>query len=371
MAADGVLEGLRRAGFDGERVLIGAEPHMPYDRTALSKDLLAGRRTARELALHPPRWYEATGARCLLGARAAELVLDQQQVVLDTGAAVDFDVVVVATGSRPRRLRGFPHAVALRELADLATLEEGLSSGDGINIIGGGFVATEVASVLRERGLGVTIYARRPHLLEHIVGEDVGRWLAELHCRHGVDVRTGVEPPPGLAAPVLVSVGTDAQTELVEAVVDTSDGVLVDEFGHTSAADVYACGDVARFKSTALRTDVRVEHFQTAWRQGLSVGMTIAGSPTPFNEVPWCWTRQYEYMLHYAGARVPWERTLVYGRTGCPPFGVFYVTGDTVVGVLMVMGQRAFRQVREAWRHGPLTVDALADMNLDGIPRPA
>jgi NADPH-dependent 2,4-dienoyl-CoA reductase/sulfur reductase-like enzyme len=130
---------------------------------------------------------------------------------------------------------------------------------------------------------------------------------------------------PRLAGPVLVAVGSEPRVELAQSAgLEVDRGVLVDEFGRTSAPGVYAAGDVTRFRSPVFGAHVRVEHFQTAWRQGAAVGRCMAGRMEPFAEAPWFWSDQYELNLQYVGAGLPWDRTVTRGTFGRPPFSVFY-----------------------------------------------
>jgi 3-phenylpropionate/trans-cinnamate dioxygenase ferredoxin reductase subunit len=320
LAAHGAVTGLRRAGFQGEVVVVGQEPLPPYQRPPLSKGYLLGRVSREELILPPVE------AELRLAEEVVEIAVEGHAVRLRSGDTIGYDRLLLATGARPRRLPGDGDALHLRDLGQADRLRGLLSSRRPLAVLGAGFIGCEVAAAARTLGVPVLLYEALAQPLMRVLGPELGAWLAEVHRGHGVELRTGAGEPPELGPATLVAIGSLPNTELAEAAgLSCEQGVLVDRFGRTSAPDVYAAGDCARFWSPSLEAQVRVEHFQTALHHGESVGATMAGLERPFEEVPWFWSDQYGLNLQYAGAALPWDETVVRGRLGEPPFTVFYL----------------------------------------------
>jgi 3-phenylpropionate/trans-cinnamate dioxygenase ferredoxin reductase subunit len=143
-------------------------------------------------------------------------------------------------------------------------------------------------------------------------------------------------------------------------------GVVVDELGRTGVSGVFAAGDIARFWSPTFEAAVRVEHYQTARRHGQSVGRAMAAAGTPFSEVPWFWSDQYDVNLQYVGAGLPWTETVVRGEIGKPPFTVFYLEGGELRAAASIQDGKTVRYARRLLEmHRPVTPDQLADPDVD------
>jgi hypothetical protein len=168
-----------------------------------------------------------------------------------------------------------------------------------------------------------------------------------VHRGQGVDLRTGVRELPPLAESALVGIGTQPNVELAAgAGISCEQGVLVDELGRTDAPDVYAAGDCARSWNPLFEAAVRVEHYQTAHRHGAATGRAMAGDERPFAEAPWFWSDQYDLNLQYVGAALPWDRSLVRGRFGEPPFTVLFLHDRRLVAALGVNDGRTISHLR-------------------------
>lgn len=361
VAAHGAVTGLRQAGFRGEIVVVGREPHRPYERPHLSK---------RYLLHDVPRdhlFLPDVEADLRLGQEVVEVEPDQHTVRLAHGERLVYGRLLIATGARPRPLPGHERAPSLRELADADGLRDALDRGEPLQVVGAGFIGCEVAAVGRRRGLPVTVFEALDRPLLRVLGPELGGWLAEAHRARGVDLRTGVRELPPLDDRALVAVGTRPNMELAAAAgIRCDEGILVDGLGRTSAPDVYAAGDCARFWSPLFETSVRVEHYQTAHRHGAATGRAMAGEERPFAEAPWFWSDQYELNLQYVGAGLPWDRSAVRGRFGDPPFTVLFLAGDRLVAALGVGDGRTIghlRRLLEARVEAP--VDQLADPAVD------
>lgn len=300
VAAHGAVTGLRQAGFRGEIVVVGREPHRPYERPHLSKRYLLHEVTRHQLFLPD------VDAELRLGEEVVEVEPDRHAVRLAGGERLDYVRLLIATGARPRRLPGHEDRLYLRELSEADRLRDALDRGEPLELVGAGFIGCEVAAVARRRGLPVTVYEALDRPLLRVLGPELGGWLAEVHRAQGVDLRTGVRELPALGASALVAVGTEPNVELATAAgIRCEQGIVVDELGRTSAPDVYAAGDCARFWSPLFEAAVRVEHYQTAHRHGAATGRAMAGDGRPFAEAPWFWSDQYDLNLQYVGAGLP------------------------------------------------------------------
>jgi 3-phenylpropionate/trans-cinnamate dioxygenase ferredoxin reductase component len=319
-AAHGAVVGLRRAGVAGEVLVVGRESLPPYQRPPLSKGYLLGSVRRAELLL------PEVDAVLRLGEEVVELAGDRHEVRLGSGETIPYDRLLLATGARPRRLAPEESGLYLRDVDQADRLRQLLSARLRLDIVGAGFIGCEVAAAARALDVPVTLHEKLAQPLLRVFGRELGAWLAEVHMRNGVELRTAVDEPPTPGPATLVAIGSEPNLELAQAAgLRCEGGVLVDELGKTSVPDIYAAGDCARFWSPALEASVRVEHFQTALHHGESVGATMAGLELPFEEVPWFWSDQYGMNIQYVGAGLPWDETVVRGRFGVPPFTVFYL----------------------------------------------
>lgn len=369
VAAHGAVTGLRQAGFEGEVVLVGREPHPPYERPFLSKRYLLHEVPRAQLFL------PSVAADLRLGEEVVELEPDRHAVRTAGGERLEYGALVLATGARPRLLPGHEDGVYLRELDQADRVRDALDRGEPLDVVGAGFIGCEVAAVARQRGLPVTVHEALDQPLLRVLGPELGAWLGGVHRDRGVDLRTGVRELPPLRPGTLIGVGTQPNVELAAgAGIRCEGGVVVDELGRTDAPDVYAAGDCARFLSPLFETHVRVEHYQTAHRHGSATGRAVAGEGAPFAEAPWFWSDQYDLNLQYAGAGLAWDRTVVRGEVGRPPFTAFFLHGDRLVGALGVDDGRTVGHVRRLLEaRAEVTPDQLADraVDLKRLSRPA
>jgi 3-phenylpropionate/trans-cinnamate dioxygenase ferredoxin reductase component len=321
-AAHGAVVGVRLAGFQGPVTVVGRESHPPYQRPPLSKRYLLGEVSREELLLPPVE------AELRLGEAVVEVEAGAQAVRLAGGERIGYRRLLLATGARPRRLPGDERALHLRKIGQADRLRELLVTGTRLEIVGAGFIGCEVAAVARALDVPVALHEALSQPMLRVLGPELGAWLAGVHREHGVELHTNQSRLPALGPRTLVAVGSQPNVELAQAAgLACDDGIVVDAMGRTSAPNVFAAGDCARFWSPTLDASVRVEHFQTALRHGEAVGIVIAGRARPFEEVPWFWSDQYAINLQYVGAGLPWDETVVRGRFGEPPFTVFYLDG--------------------------------------------
>lgn len=366
-AGDAVAAGLRDAGFDGEIVLVGTESEPPYERPHLSKGYLLGTVPREKLRLRPAEQYRELGLQLRLGEQVADLGLERSTAELESGEKISWDVLCIATGSSARRLASFENALYLRELADADVLRAVLERGELLNVIGAGFIGCEVAAAARLRGCPVRVYEALAQPLLRVLGPELGAYVADVHRAHGVEMHLEVEQLPDLGEPVVAGVGSIPRTALAErAGLAIEGGVVVDAFGRTDAPGVFAAGDVTRFWSPLYETRIRVEHFQTAQRQGFAVGRAMAGAWEPYSEVPWFWSDQYDVNLQYAGAGLVWDEIVIRGAMAHPPFAVFYLAGGRLVAVAGVNDHHTVARARHVMQErAHVTRNQLVDPHFD------
>ncbi|MFV2194974.1 NAD(P)/FAD-dependent oxidoreductase [Nocardiopsis sp. LOL_012] len=377
------VETLRRQGFGGEVVLIGDEPHPPYDRPPLSKQILSARWEPDRLALRTPDVLEGLDVRLRLGSAATGLDTRAREVVLTDGERVAYDGLVVATGVRPRRLPGTGGHV-LRTLEDALALREGLRPGRRLVVVGAGFLGAEAAASARELGCEVTMVEPAPVPLAHAVGEEVGRVLSRLHTERGVDLRTGtgvaevhsdgvaLEGGETIGADeVLVAVGSVPGTDwLAGSGLEVGDGLVCDAYC-SAAPGVYAAGDVARWEHPRFGS-MRVEHRTHAAEQGMAAARNLLapeGKGKPFAPVPYFWSDQYGVRIQaYGHLRGHEETAVVEGDPGSDRFVVAYRAGGHVTGVLAVgVPPKVLRSWRRAVADGAPWKDTVEGAVADAV----
>ncbi|MGC9441321.1 NAD(P)/FAD-dependent oxidoreductase [Streptomyces sp. WG5] len=372
---------LRAQGFDGRLVVVGDEPHRPYDRPPLSKDFLTGRADEDRLALTDAEETAELDAEWLLGVRALGLDARGRTVVLGDGRRVPTDGVVVATGASARRLTGggLDGVHTLRTLDDARALRAELTRGPRrVVVIGGGFIGAETASSCAALGHTVTVVEAAPLPLVPQLGAETAAVCAALHRRSGVELLTGasvaalhgtaavtsVALADGRTLPadvVVVGIGATPNTAwLAGSALDLNDGVLCDEGCVTSLPQVVAVGDVARVGGT------RAEHWTSATRQpraavaNLLAGRTVESART----LPYFWSDQYGARLQFAGRRLEGDTARVAEgevADGAPAEGgllVRYERDGRTTAVLAVDRPRPFMRARrdiarEAGEHRP------------------
>ncbi|MGD9531368.1 NAD(P)/FAD-dependent oxidoreductase [Pseudonocardia sp.] len=371
VATAATAAGLREAGFDGEIVLVAAEPHLPYERPPLSKEYLAGTFALADFQVDEASWYADNAVEAVLGTRVRQLDLAQRRVALSDGRSLAYDSLVLGTGVRARTLPGFAgeRVHTLRTLADSQRLGARLAPGTHLAILGAGFIGCEVAAIAVAKGVRVTIIEPEPLPLARALGPDVARAMLGIHGDHGVEIRTGelvtamTETASGLELhtrdgavivcdELLVGVGSVPNAELaVEAglVVDsaTGGGILTDEFGRTSAPDVHAIGDVAVRWHPEHGRRIRVEHHDTARRHGQNLARNLLGEAVPFTDPHWFWSWQHEHNLQSLGQFRGEGETVVRGAVEERSFSVFSLVDGRITAMVALDRPRDVIQVRK------------------------
>ncbi len=365
---------LRKEGFDGRTVLIGAEPDPPYERPPLSKEYLRGDMAKEKVFIAKPEAYEEQSIELRLGVRVTRLDAAGHAVELEGGDRIPYDKLLLATGGAPIRL-SVPGSELdgihyLRTLSDSERIGSELQAGRRLTVIGAGFIGAEVAATAHTKGLDVSVVEMAPVPLGRALGAEMGGIYADIHRDRGVHLYTGeaIERFEGSSRVervvtstgrsiecdfVVAGVGIKPATELAEgAGPEIDNGVVVNEFCETSAPDVYACGDVANFFHPVLGHRLRVEHWSNAQNQAASAAKNMLGQREPYVEIPWFWSDQYDLNMQYVGHALRWDEVVLRGDVRERKFTAFYIEGGRLRAALTVNRHRDIRPSRELIRQG-------------------
>jgi len=318
------IETLRREGYDGRIVAIGAEPHLPYDRPPLSKEFLAGRVERAEIVLRK-QGVDDLDVDWRLGAPAAALDVRARELTLADRSQLRYDGLVIATGATPRHVANqsrLDGVFMLRTLDDAAALRDRLDGMPKVVVIGAGFIGAEVAATCRGRGLDVTVLEALAQPMVRGLGPELGAVIAAVHRDHGVDLRTGVQVD-GIdgdtrvervrlgdattvdADVVVVGVGVVPETRWLEGSGLTIDNGVVCDETCLAAPGIVVAGDVARWPNPLFDGQMmRLEHWTNATEQGVYAARRLLrgdDAGEPFGPVPFVWSDQYDRKIQSVG----------------------------------------------------------------------
>ena len=389
LAGARAVHSIRSAGHDGMLTLIGAEPHLPYDRPPLSKDFLTGERDADALMLDPPGAYDEIGAEVMLGTTATGLNLDARTVAVETdgpnsGEQVPFDALVIATGASARPLPGteaLDGVHTLRTLDDATAIREGLTAGARVAVVGGGFIGSEVAASAKARGCEVTVIEAASAPLVRGLGAEMGSLVGALHGRNNVELRLGVGVEGVLGADrveaVTMADGTRIEADLVVVGIGVvpntawlagsglhiDNGVVCDATLCAGPPGIYAVGDIVRAPNAWLGGGaIRVEHWTAAVEHGMTVGRNVVDPQRaiPYDSVPFVWSDQYDARIQVAGLPdADDDVEVLVGSDTDGPFLAGYRRDGRLSAVMSVNAIRPFVRFRRLLASHPSWDDAL------------
>ena len=322
---------LRRLDYQGEVIMLSDDSAPPVDRPNLSKDYLAGSAPEEWVPLRPEAYYAENGIDLRLGVRIGAVNPRAQEVLLADGGTISYDRLLLATGAEPVRLT-LPGATpsdvfSLRSLADCRQIIARAQSASTVLVVGASFIGLEVAASLRARGLEVHVVAPEMRPMERVLGPQLGDVIRALHEKKGVHFHLGNTVSAFEAGRVtlndgtnleadfaVVGVGVRPRIQLAEAAGLALDrGVTVNNYLQTSAPDIYAAGDIARWPDRHSGASIRVEHWVVATRQGQTAARNMLGLGEEFTAVPFFWSQHYDVSINYVGHAESWDELAVEG----------------------------------------------------------
>jgi NADPH-dependent 2,4-dienoyl-CoA reductase/sulfur reductase-like enzyme len=375
LAAQRCAETLRRRGYQDPIVIVCGEPHLPYDRPPLSKDVLFDGAAEDSLSFRPAGWYEENAVQLRLGTQAVGLSARERRVQLCDGSRISYEHLLIATGARPRRiamLEGYENVTTLRTREDARRLRAALVPGARLLVIGAGFIGQEAASAARKAGVETTIIEAASVPLQSVLGYELGGWFADLHRANGaqllleqrVDAVRGdrrvdaVRLDDGRALRcdhVLVGIGVEPDLRWLRSsaldwpIADRS-GVRTDADGRTDIVGIYAAGDVAAAFDPLLERHVLGNHWESAGRQGARAATAMLGLEMGPRGVSSFWSDLYGTRVQYLGHASLADEVHVEGDLQGGEFTATFTRLERPVAVLLVGRPQMLPQARELLR---------------------
>jgi 3-phenylpropionate/trans-cinnamate dioxygenase ferredoxin reductase subunit len=358
LAGAKAAEELRERGFDGRVVLIGNEPERPYERPPLTKDYLRGESERGKAYVHEPDFYARHEIELLTDTTATAIDPGTSRITLHDGRELSYDRLLLATGAEPRRVpvpgADLDGVHYLRTLADCDALRERLDRGGRAVVVGAGWIGSEFAASARQRGLDVTVIdpLRLPN--ERVFGAEIGSFYRDVHARHGVDLVLGegvasfegdgavarVRTDGGRAIDcdfAVVGIGVVPRVELARAAgLEVDNGIVVDQRLQTSAAGVFAAGDVANAWHPFYGRRIRVEHWANALNQGPAAARAMLGEPAGYEQIPYFYSDQYDIGMEYSGHAPQWDEVVFRGDPASGEFIAFWLRDGRVAAGMNV-----------------------------------
>jgi apoptosis-inducing factor 3 len=330
-AAFAAADMLRREQYKNSIVMLSDDAAPPVDRPNLSKDYLAGNASEDWLPLRPDAFYADNDIDLRLETHIQAIDPASREVVAPDGKKLSYDRLLLATGAKPNVLSipgaGLPHVFTLRSLADSHAIIAAAKTARKAVVVGAGFIGLEVAASLRSRNIEVHVVAPDKRPMERILGAQMAEFLRALHEEHGVvfhleDVPVHIDSNRVTtkggtvieADLVIAGIGVRPRTRLAESAGLTLDrGVVVDAYLETSAAGIFAAGDVARWPDPRSGQNIRVEHWVVAERQGQAAARNMLGYRHEFDAVPFFWSQHYDVPINYVGHAEAWDELQIEG----------------------------------------------------------
>jgi NADPH-dependent 2,4-dienoyl-CoA reductase/sulfur reductase-like enzyme/nitrite reductase/ring-hydroxylating ferredoxin subunit len=351
-------EMLRRRGYDGSLVMLSDDDAPPVDRPNLSKDYLAGNAPEEWVPLREARFYADQKIDLRLKTVVTGIDLRAREVLLGDGSRLAFDRLLLATGAEPVRLplpgMDLPHVFTLRTLADCRAIIARAAEARRAVVLGASFIGLEVAAALRTRGLEVHVVAPEARPMERVLGLQLGGFVRRLHEEHGVifhlqDTASAIDAQRVRLASgstieaglVIAGVGVRPRLALAQqAGLAIDRGVAVDAYLQTSAPDIFAAGDIARWPDPHSASAIRVEHWVVAQRQGQLAALNMLGAREQFDAVPFFWSQHYDVPINYVGHAEQWDEIEIDGDIAARDCVLRYRRDGRVLAVASIYRDR-------------------------------
>lgn len=362
-AAGQAAASLRQEGYSEAITIIGDEPHVPYQRPPLSKHYLSGEQGIERVYLRPEKFYADKDIKLMTGETVTAIKPSDKTVSTAAGASLDYDKLIIATGSRPRKLSIPGSELAgihyLRTIADVDTIRAEMGAGKKIVIVGGGYIGLEVASVCIEAKMEVHVLEMEERILQRVTTAEMSAYYHQLHSGRGVNLHVNTQVS-GFAGDtrvaqvlcgdqtfdadlVIVGIGILPNVELAEAAgIDCDNGIITNERCETSLPDIYAAGDCCNHPNPVVGRRLRLESVPNAMEQARVSAANICGKDKVYDAVPWFWSDQYELKLQMVGFSTEGDTQVLRGDQASNQFAVFYLKDGKIVAVDAVNSPKEF-----------------------------
>jgi 3-phenylpropionate/trans-cinnamate dioxygenase ferredoxin reductase subunit len=363
-AAGQCVATLRQKKFAGSIVLLGNETWLPYQRPPLSKKYLAGELSAERLHFKPQSFYADIDVR--LGATVTGIDRENRLVQTMSGESVDYDKLVIATGSRPRTMSvpgiDLDGVHYLRSIDDVDRIRSNFHSGKRVVIVGAGYIGLEVAAVAAQLGLAVTVVEMEDRVMRRVVSPQLSDYYQGVHEQHGVNIRLKtttsafageqhlesvvLESGEKIAADIaVIGIGIVPNIELAaSAGLRIDDGIVVDDHCQSSDANIFAIGDCTMHPNALLQRSLRLESVHNALEQAKTAAANICGEDVSYAQVPWFWSDQYDLKLQIAGISQGYDQTVLRGDPDAGAFACMYLRQGCLIAVDAVNSPKDFMQ---------------------------
>ncbi len=352
-AAAQLVPSLRQEGWEGEILIIGDEPHLPYQRPPLSKAFLSGEKSIENLPIRPASFYAKHDAEIMHGS-VTGIDKDKKTLQLQGGQCISYDQLAICTGSRVRTI-GLPGSTLpgvhyLRNIQDVENIKRDVQEGKSAVIIGGGYIGLETAASLRKQGMHVTVLEMAERILQRVTAPTLSEFYARIHAEEGVAIHTGINVE-GIAGEdrvekvtcadgqvfpadlVIVGVGVLPNVELGESAgLNINNGIVVDEYSRTNCPNIVAAGDCTSHFNKIYQRELRLESVPNASEQAKSAAASICGNRREYKSLPWFWSDQYDLKLQIAGLSQGYDSVVIRGnQTTGRSFAAFYFQGSQLI----------------------------------------
>ena len=359
---------LRRMGGKGRVVIVCAEQEYPYFRYTLTKEFMQGKRQRARMFLHPPKFYDDQEIEIRLGTKAVSLDTRKPTVTLESGEEITFEKLLMATGASPRKLlvpgSELPGVYYLRTLADAEAIRQEIAPGRKAVIIGGGFIGAELAASLTQEGVETTIIGTSQTIWANLFGEDMGRFFHEALQKRGITMLTPAhvqriegdgkaqkvvtqEGHALLCDFVVIGIGVMPETGLAQAAgLKVDNGTVVNAYLESSEPGIFAAGDSACFFSPLFGTQMRIEHWDVTYQQGVTAAQNMLGQRKAFDQVPYFFSGMFDIWLDFLGHAPKWDQ-LDIRKFDQGKFSAFFSQPPYIKGALLVNNSNELKTCRD------------------------
>ena len=384
LAGAKAAEELRKRGFGGRVLLIGAEPERPYERPPLTKDYLRDESPRDKAYVHAEDFYAEQQIELLTNTTVTAIDPAASTVSLGDGRELGFGRLLLSTGAEPRHIpiagEGLDGVHYLRSLSDCDVLRTRLYAGGHVVVVGAGWIGSEFAASARQRGLEVTVIDPVQLPNERIFGPEIASFYRDVHAQHGVELLLGegvnafegsgrlerVRTAGGRTIAcdfAVVGIGVSPRDGLArDAGIEVDNGILVDQTLQTSAPGVFAVGDVANAWNPFFEQRIRVEHWSNALNQGPAAARAMLGDPVSYDRIPYFFSDQYDVGMEYSGYAPTWDEVVFRGDRADGAFIAFWLHEARVVAGMNVNIWDVNEHIQALIRsRRPIDVAALSD----------